>query len=257
MLEEQENIQELLEFEVPDNLYIPTPPLWIESKGFRGPLDLLWYLIREQDIDILDIPVALIAAQYVQYIKLMEAYRFEIAPDYLVMAVRLMQIKSQMLLPKPPIEESEENDPRAFLVQQLTEYVEIQKIAYAIEHLPRWERDIWPIKVVANIGSIPVSEPQISLETLGEVYNTFLKNQIFHQKFEVLRPLFTLSERMQVILEKLNPHQPKDFTDILEPDSSLLDIAISFQASLELAKINQIELEQNGWHESLWLNRLT
>ena len=83
----------ILDFELPKHLYVPTPPLWIESKGFNGPLDLLWYLIKQQNIDILDIPVSLIASQYLQYLKLMTSHRFEIAPDYLVMAVRLLQIK--------------------------------------------------------------------------------------------------------------------------------------------------------------------
>jgi segregation and condensation protein A len=246
-------IQSLLDFEIPENLYVPSPPLWIESKGFKGPLDLLWYLIRQQNIDILDIPVALIAAQYVQYIKLMNAQRFEIAPDYLVMAVRLIQIKSQMLLPKKIEEETLEDDPRALLVRQLIAYEDIQKTAQFIDQLLRWERDIWPIKIALGSTITPPPQADLELTELVSQYQLLQKKQGFKKKHEINRPLMTLSEQMQWIYDTLQEGIPFPFIKLFKKESQRLEIVISFQATLELVKSKQIELQQNDWHEELLL----
>lgn len=247
-------LEEILEFEVPPHLYVPTPPLWIESKKFRGPLDLLWYLIRKQNIDILDIPVGLIAAQYVEYLKLMTAYRFEIAPDYLVMAVRLLQIKSQLMLPKPKTEEETEEDPRAFLIQQLTNYEKIQELALFIDTLHRWERDIWPIQIqMGNVLPAPKA-PDINLDEMVVAYQQILSKQTLLQSHDISRPHLTLSERMQEIFSNLNYRVPRRFYEILSGGDESLDIAISFQAILELAKNDQIVLEQSSWDDLLCLH---
>jgi segregation and condensation protein A len=249
-------LDEILEFEVPEHLYVPTPPLWIESKKFRGPLDLLWYLIRKQNIDILDIPVGLIAAQYVEYLKLMTAYRFEIAPDYLVMAVRLLQIKSQLMLPKTRNEEETEEDPRAFLIQQLTNYEKIQELALFIDKLNRWERDIWPIQVKMSHLLPPPQVPDIELADMVGAYQQVLSKQTLNQSHEISRPHLTLSERMQHIFSNLNYRVPRRFYEILSGSDETLDVAISFQAILELAKNDQIVLEQSSWDDLLWLERV-
>lgn len=249
-------IQAVLDFEIPENLYVPSPPLWIESKGFKGPLDLLWYLIREQDIDILDIPVALIAAQYVQYIRLMTEQRFEIAPDYLVMAVRLIQIKSQMLLPKKIEEESPEEDPRALLVKQLIDYEDIQKTAQFIDQLTRWGRDVWPIQIALGNEIAPPPLPDIELSQLFEHYQQFNQKQSFKKVHEISRPLMTLSERMQLIYEQLPVGTPFPFIKFFNKSSLRLEMVISFQATLELVKAKQIEVHQIAWHEDLFLERL-
>ncbi len=250
-------IQEILEFEVPENLYVPSPPLWIESKGFRGPLDLLWYLIKKQNINILDIPMALIAAQYVQYIKMMTAYRFEIAPDYLVMAVRLIQIKSQMLLPKKqeamPVEEE---DPRALLIQQLVDYEDVQKTAQKINTLPRWERDVWPIQIHLSIRLLQTPEAKLEFNDLTSAYKSVKKNLGFHKKHEVTRLHLSLSERMHEIFSGLEYNVRQDFSSILVNPHESLELAVSFQAILELAKNNQIVLEQLNWEDLLWLKRV-
>lgn len=253
---ETENIQSILEFEIPENLYIPTPPLWIESKGFQGPLDLLWYLIRQQDIDILDIPVALIAAQYVQYIKLMTAFRFEIAPDYLVMAVRLIQIKSQMLLPKKNQEEVDEEDPRALLIQQLTDFEDIQKSALFIESLKRWERDIWPIRITLSSEIAPPPLPEVDFQELLSQYRQIERKQSFKQEHEVHRPLMTLSDRMQLIFESLQVGQTRSFWSLFTRASPRLDIVVSFQATLELVKGQKITIHQSQHSQELWLEKL-
>lgn len=249
------NLEEILEFEVPENLYVPTPPLWIESKGFKGPLDLLWYLIKKQNIDILDIPVALIAAQYVQYIKMMSAYRFEIAPDYLVMAVRLIQIKSQMLLPKKPDPEVHEEDPRALLVKQLEDYEDIQKTAQHIDKLLRWERDVWPLRVTLGAELPEPLLPELELSSLLESYTNVHKKLGFQRQHEITRLRLSLSDRMHEIFSSLDYNVRRDFSSILLDRNESLDVAVSFQAVLELAKNSQIVLEQSSWDDLLWLKR--
>lgn len=246
-----------LNFELPANLYVPTPPLLIESSSFRGPLDLLWHLIREQDIDILDIPMALIAAQYLQYIQIMVAYRFEIAPDYLLMAVRLTQIKSEMLLPKvKSLDGEEEFDPRAILVKQLVDYADIQKIALFIDTLKRWYRDVWPIqiKVVGEMANIPL--PDITLGDLKQGYCVLDAKKKLHQAHEIERPIISLSQKMSLIMTVLAQGEERKFADLLSHDAGKIELALSFQASLELLKNKQIEMTQAGWNDTLWLRRL-
>lgn len=253
---EIQDIQTILEFEIPENLYVPTPPLWIESKGFQGPLDLLWYLIRQQNIDILDIPVALIAAQYVQYIKLMTASRFEIAPDYLVMAVRLIQIKSQMLLPKKQEDLAEEEDPRALLIQQLTDFEDIQKTALFIDGLKRWDRDVWPICITFSSEIPPPPLPEVLLNDLVALYQDIEKKQTFKQEHEVQRPLMTLSDRMQLIFDSLPIGEKRSFWSLFTTSSPRLDVVVSFQATLELVKSQKITVHQADWSKELCLERL-
>ncbi len=250
------SLDEILEFEIPENLYVPSPPLWIESKGFKGPLDLLWYLIKKQNIDILDIPVALIAAQYVQYIKMMSAYRFEIAPDYLVMAVRLIQIKSQMLLPKKTELETSEEDPRALLIKQLVDYEDIQKTAQHIDTLCRWERDVWPLQIRLGVELSAPLLPDIELVSLVEFYQKVQNKIGFQRQHDVTRLHLSLSERMHEIFSHLDYNERRDFPSILFYTNESLDVAVSFQAVLELAKNSQIVLEQSNWDDLLWLKRV-
>ena len=246
-----------INFELPANLYVPTPPLWIESSGFKGPLDLLWYLIREQDINILDIPMALIAAQYLQYIQIMVNYRFEVAPDYLLMAVRLTQIKSEMLLPKAkPLDGDEEIDPRAILVKQLVDYADIQKTAVFLNTLKRWYRDVWPIKIQVAAEMMHVSLPDLSLHDLRQGYQTLQAKKSLHKMHQIERPLMSLSQKMKLILDLLAAGGEKKFVEILSKDGGKIELALSFQASLELLKNKQIEMKQVAWNETLWLRRL-
>lgn len=245
------------DYEIPENLYVPTPPLWIESNRFKGPLDLLWYLIRKQNIDILDIPVGLIAAQYVQYLKLMTAQRFEVAPDYLVMAVRLLQIKSQMMLPKPPTEQATEEDPRALLIKQLTDYEVIQFAAQFLDQLPRWNRDIWLAKCQPAMEMPPPALPDIELDDLIFHYVNLIQKKKLVKEHVVERPRLTLSERMNSIFNQLEIDVPAPFYQVLDSSGESLDVAISFQAVLELAKNQQIDLQQIDWNDLLWLNRIS
>lgn len=246
-----------INFELPANLYVPTPPLWIDSNSFKGPLDLLWHLIREQDIDILDIPMALIAAQYLQYIQIMVAHRFEVAPDYLLMAVRLMQIKSEILLPKVNASAGEEElDPRAFLIKQLVDFADIQKIAIFLDTLKRWYRDVWPINI-SVIGEMPVSIlPDLSLRDLNQSYQALSKQKKLHKVHEVERPMISLSQKMALIMGVLAAGEEKKFVEVLAHNAGKVELALTFQASLELLKNKHIEMKQAAWNETLWLSRL-
>src|SRR5690348_18062558 len=138
--------------ELPRDLYIPPYALEVFLEAFEGPLDLLLYLIRRQNLDILDIPIAEITRQYVEYIELMQELRLELAADYLVMAAMLAEIKSRLLLPRPPVEEGLEDDPRAELVRRLQEYERFKKAAEDIDTLPRLERDIDVAFAFVQIG---------------------------------------------------------------------------------------------------------
>ncbi len=245
------------DYEIPENLYVPTPPLWIESNRFKGPLDLLWHLIRKQNIDILDIPVGLIAAQYVQYLKLMTAQRFEVAPDYLVMAVRLLQIKSQMMLPKQASEQETEEDPRALLIKQLTDYEVIQFAAQFLDELPRWNRDLWVAQCQPANEMPPPALPDVELNELMLSYVSLIQKKKLVKEHVVERPRLTLSDRMNSIYHQLQINVPTPFYRVVDASDASLDIAISFQAVLELAKNQQIDLHQIDWNDLLWLNRIS
>lgn len=240
------------EFKIPEHLYVPSPPLWIESQTFRGPLDLLLYLIREQNLDILDIPMALIAAQYLEYLKLMQSSRFEIAPDYLLMAVRLLQIKSQCLLPKPPTAEAEDLDPRAELVKQLCAYEKFKNLALFLDALPRWERDLWPLQL--QLESMPAPPIELKLAELKLAYANLKKTQNFKISHQVEPGLVYLSDKMAEILVQLQANTAQHFYQLLKPRTQALEMIVSFQAILELAKNSQIFLEQPEWQALLWVS---
>jgi len=245
-----------MDFVIPENLYVPTPPLWIESKGFNGPLDLLWHLIRQQNIDILDIPMALIAAQYVQYISIMTNYRLEVAPDYLVMAIRLIQIKSQMLLPKKLVDEVIEDDPRALLVKQLTEYESIKARATIIDNLPRWERDCWPVRISLGCEVEPPPLPKVVWNELVHCYQKIQQLQGYKKTHEVARHYYNLSDTMHNIYAQLGDGVPRSFFRLFAHKAPKLEVVVAFQACLELVKTRQIDLTQDAWQAEFWLQAI-
>ena len=153
-------------YELPKDLYIPPDALEVILEAFEGPLDLLLYLIRRQNLDILDIPIAAITRQYIGYIEMMQELRFELAAEYLVMAAILAEIKSRLLLPRPPVDIDEEADPRAELVRRLQEYERFKKAAEDIEALPRMERDTCAVSVHVPERKIAVVPPEVELREL-------------------------------------------------------------------------------------------
>ena len=160
--------------EPPKDLYIPPDALEVFLEAFEGPLDLLLYLIKRQNLDILDIPIAHVTEQYMSYIDLMEEIKLELAAEYLVMAALLAEIKSRMLLPRPPSDDGDEDDPRAELVRRLQEYERYKKAAQDIDALPRLERDLYAVEVVYDRDGVKQESPDVSLESILTAFRDVL-----------------------------------------------------------------------------------
>lgn len=190
--------------DIPKDLYIPPDALEVILESFEGPLDLLLYLIRKQDLDILNIPIADITRQYLHYIKLMEAFRFELAAEYLVMAATLAEIKSRMLLPRPKFDsEEEEIDPRAELVRRLQEYERFKQAAMEIDELPRHNRDTFDCKLDKNSVQIIAEQPPVSMQELMYAMISVMSRIENFAHHHIMQEPLTLRERMTKILDML------------------------------------------------------
>ena len=166
--------------ELPQDLYIPPDALEVFLDAFEGPLDLLLYLIRRQNLDILDIPIAEITQQYIEYIELLQDLQFELAAEYLVMAAILAEIKSRMLLPKPAGGEDEEEDPRAELVRRLQEYERFKQAGEELDLLPRLERDIWAVEAHVDDRSITRVPPEVDLREILNALRDVMSLSLIH-----------------------------------------------------------------------------
>ncbi len=230
--------------ELPDDLYIPPDALEVCLDRFEGPLDLLLYLIRRQNIDILNIPIAHITQQYINYIELMNGMQMELAAEYLLMAALLAEIKSRMLLPRRADAEQEEDDPRAFLIKKLQEYECIKKAAEDIDRLPRYERDIFD--TVVGITAIEQKQQYFDVE-LNEMLLAFqdvLKRveQLSHH--QITKEPLSVRERMATILEKLNRPDSLAFSALFTRTEGRGGVVVSFLAILELSKEGLLEIIQ-------------
>jgi segregation and condensation protein A len=229
---------------LPDDLYIPPDALEVFLDTFEGPLDLLLYLIRRQNLDILDIPIAQITRQYVAYIEMMEHLRLELAAEYLVMAALLAEIKSRMLLPRQPETEEEEEDPRAFLIRKLQEYESIKKIAEEIDQLPRHERDTFEATVDVSSVSVRQILPEVELKELLLAFQAVLKRaeQLTHH--QITKEPLSVRERMATILEKLNRSDQLPFPACFAGSEGKNGVVVAFLAILELSKERLVDIFQ-------------
>ncbi len=229
--------------ELPRDLYIPPYALEVFLEAFEGPLDLLLYLIRRQNLDILDIPIAEISRQYVQYIELMKEMQFELAGEYLVMAATLAEIKSRMLLPRSG-EEEEEDDPRAELVRRLQEYERFKKAAGDIDALERLERDV--LQASAEVAERPVVTklPDITLKELLIVFKDALDRSTMFAHHHVRREPLSVRERMSNILLTLQQERYVDFQRLFDPLEGRMGVTVTFLAILELVKESLIDIVQ-------------
>ena len=229
--------------ELPRDLYIPPYALEVFLEAFEGPLDLLLYLIRRQNLDILDIPIAEISRQYVQYIELMTEMQFELAGEYLVMAATLAEIKSRMLLPRSG-EEEEEDDPRAELVRRLQEYERFKKAAGDIDALERLERDV--LQASADVVERPVVTklPDITLKELLIVFKEALDRSNMFAHHHVRREPLSVRERMSAILVTLQSERYVDFQRLFDPMEGRMGVTVTFLAILELVKESLIDIVQ-------------
>lgn len=232
--------------QMPQDLYIPPDALEVILESFEGPLDLLLYLIRRQNLDILDIPVAEITKQYVSYIGVMEDLRFELAAEYLVMAAILAEIKSRMLLPRPPSEDGIEGDPRAELVRRLQEYERFKKAAEDIDQLPRLERDTTVAHALMPDRVISRAPPDVDLKEMLLALRDVLKRADLFSRHAIRREALSVRERMSAVLDRLSDGQFHSFESFFSPEEGRMGVVVSFLSILELAKERLLEIVQEA-----------
>jgi len=230
--------------ELPRDLYIPPYALEVFLEAFEGPLDLLLYLIRRQNLDILDIPIAEISRQYVQYIELMTEMQFELAGEYLVMAATLAEIKSRMLLPRSNEGDEEEEDPRAELVRRLQEYERFKKAAGDIDALERLERDVLQASAELTERPVVTKLPDIALKELLLVFKEVLERSTMFAHHHVRREPLSVRERMSSILVTLQTERYVDFQRLFDPIEGRIGVTVTFLAILELIKGAIIDVVQ-------------
>ena len=229
--------------ELPSDLYIPPVALKVFLDTFEGPLDLLLYLIRKQNLNILDVPIADITDQYVNYINLMKELELELAGEYLLMAAMLAEIKSKMLLPL--FEEIEDDeDPRAELVRRLLEYERYRSVSEELNKLQRLERDIFITGVESSHLAKPIELPEIALQELMVSFQEVLKRAEMFTSLHLLKEPLSVRERMSTILEKLKSKDFLDFTELFDFEEHKTGLVVTFLAILELMKESLIEIVQ-------------
>ncbi|MFC3105748.1 segregation and condensation protein A [Salinisphaera aquimarina] len=238
---------------LPDDLYIPPDALRVFLETFEGPLDLLLYLIRKQNLDILDIPVFAITQQYMAYIDLMEELAIELAGEYLLMAAMLAEIKSRMLLPKPSVEEDEGDDPRAELVRRLQEYEQFKQAAEQLEDWPRVGRELTLVQHAPERLDIHRPEPETDLRALMLALRDVLTRAELFTEHRIERETLSVREHMSRILERLSSGANIAFVALVEVGEGRLGVVVSFLAILELAREALIRIEQDTPYAPLGL----
>ncbi|EWH03028.1 segregation and condensation protein A [Halomonas sp. BC04] len=234
--------------ELPDDLYIPPEALRIFLEAFEGPLDLLLYLIRRQNLDILAINVAAITHQYIEYVELMKAMEIELAGEYLLMAAMLAEIKSRTLLPRPPKAngDDEEEDPRAELIRRLQEYEQLKSAAEALAGLPRVGRDWFPAQAALPPLQSRVLHPDVELDELLGALAGILRRAELNQAHHIGRETLSTRERMLAIMERLTHEHYTPFEALFTLEEGRAGVIVTFMAILELAKEAMIEIVQNA-----------
>ncbi len=237
--------------ELPRDLYIPPHALEVFLEAFEGPLDLLLYLIRRQNLDILNIPIAEITRQYVEYIELMSEMQFELAGEYLVMAATLAEIKSRMLLPRSEEMESEEEDPRAELVRRLQEYERFKVASDEVNALERLERDVVQASAEVLERKVVTKLPDLTLKELILSFKDVIARSEQFANLHFEREPLSVRERMSEILVKLESKVFADFTDLFDPKEGRMGATVSFLAILELLREALIEVVQQGPYDPI------
>jgi segregation and condensation protein A len=231
--------------QMPQDLYIPPDALEVFLETFEGPLDLLLYLIRRQNLDILDIPIAEITRQYMEYIDMMrDVMRLELAAEYLLMAAILGEIKSRLLLPRPPAEEGVEEDPRAELVRRLQEYERFKKAAEDIDALPRLERDTSVAQADTGERNVVRLPPPLDLKEMLLALKDVLRRAELFGAHAIKREALSVRQRMGELLSRLDNVQFSRFDTLLDLSEGRLGVVVTFLAMLELAKEMLVEIVQ-------------
>jgi len=242
--------------QMPQDLYIPPDALEVILEAFEGPLDLLLYLIRRQNLDILDIPIAEITRQYVDYIEMMRELRLELAAEYLVMAAILAEIKSRLLLPRPPLEEGIEEDPRAELVRRLQEYERFKKAAEDIDAMPRLDRDLTTASAFVSDRNVIRLPPPVELRELLLALKDVLKRAELSGRHAIRREALSVRQRMGDVLRHLADGAFHRFESLFESGEGRMGVIVTFLALLELAKEHLVEIVQEAALAPIYLKSL-
>jgi segregation and condensation protein A len=228
----------------PEDLYIPPDALEIFLDAFEGPLDLLLYLIKRQNLDILSLPVFQITQQYMNYIELMTEMRLELAAEYLVMAAMLAEIKSRLLLPRP-VEDDDEDDPRAELIRRLQEYERFKKVAEDINEIPHMHRDIFGVSIIQAEYEHERPQPAVDLNDVIEAFQEVMQRAQMFASHHIGREPLSVRERMSRILAMLNVEDFVEFNRFYDVEEGRGGVIVTFLAMLELIKGHVIELVQS------------
>lgn len=239
--------------DMPSDLFIPPDALSIILDQFEGPLDLLLYLIRKHSLDILDIPMADLTRQYMVYVEAMREGQLELAAEYLLMAALLIEIKSRMLLPRPPREaDAEPEDPRAELVRRLLEYEQMKAAAQAIDQHPRKDRDFSTIDVMVE-QALVTRVPTVLVADLTEAWRVILNRAKATRKHSVTREELSVRSHMSRILRQLNGTGFVNFEALFQPEDGVAVVVVSFLAVLELARESLIDISQSAAFEPIYV----
>jgi segregation and condensation protein A len=230
--------------QLPLDLYIPPDALSVFLEAFEGPLDLLLYLIRKQNLDVLDIAMAPLTLQYLEYVEAARAKNLELAADYLVMAAMLIEIKSRMLLPRPPSAAGEEEDPRAELVRRLLEYEQMKKAARKLDELPQLGRDVMAVSVWIE-RTVVEQLPDVNPQDLAEAWRSLLHRARLSAHHHVTRDELSVREHMTLILRKLNDAGLREFTELFDTSRGTPMLVVTFIALLELVRETLVEVTQS------------
>ena len=232
--------------EMPRDLYIPPQALEVFLEAFEGPLDMLLYLIRRQNLDILDIPIAEITRQYMRYIELMQVLQLELAGEYLLMAATLAEVKSRMLLPRIGGDEAvDEADPRAELVRRLQEYERFKRAAEGIDRMPRLERDTWVASAELVDRKVVRIPPQVTLQEMLVAFQEVLSRSDMFAHHHVQREPLSVRQRMTEVLTALSASAFVDFVRLFTPEEGRRGVTVTFVAVLELLREGLIEMVQS------------
>ncbi len=237
---------------LPHDLYIPPDALEVFLETFEGPLDLLLYLIRKHNLDVLDIPMAKLTVQYLEYVELMRQKSLELAGEYLVMAAVLIEIKSRMLLPRPPAASDDGSDPRAELVRRLLVYEQMKSAAQRLDGLPQAGRDFTLVQVLID-DAVEQALPDVNAEDLRQAWLWLLQRASVNQHHRVTRDQLSVREHMTHILRRLQEAKFLEFAQLFTPENGISSLIVTFLAMLELARETLIEVTQQQPYSPIYV----
>lgn len=241
---------------MPKDLYIPPDAMEVFLEAFEGPLDLLLYLIKKQNLDILDIPIADVTRQYMEYVEIMKEVSLELAAEYLVMAAVLAEIKSRMLLPRPAADENSEEDPRSELIRRLQEYERFKAAAEQLDQLPRQGRDTFAVDLDMDMSTFEKPQPTITLQDLVYALSDVMRRIQFNTSHSIESEPLSVRERMTIILTSLQEKEFIVFSSLFSHAEGRPGVVVTFLAMLELLKDHLIEFVQTAAFGQIHLKRL-